>query len=368
MSESKPIPTPSTDPSAHSQTDRTDLVVGPVNPLQPSNWDAWVKTAPRAGFFHSSAWARVLTDTYGFAPVYLAATRAGVMRGALPLMEVDSWLTGRRGVGLPFTDECEPLCADADTFQTLFQSALALGRARGWKHVECRGGREFLPGVPPALEHYTHELTLSADESALFAGLDGAVRRAIRKAGKEGVSVEISRDLEAVKVFYQLQGQTRRRHGLPPQPFTWFRNIHRQVLAQNMGIVVVARKGHTPVSAAVYFHWGGQAVYKYGASDQRFQHLRGSNLVMWAAIKWFAGQGLDRLHLGRTSLVHAGLRQFKLGWGARETRLAYYKFDLLREQFVVERDETAGWHNRFFRLAPVALARLAGRMLYRHWA
>ena len=45
-------------------------------------------------------------------------------------MEVDSWLTGRRGISLPFTDDCEPLCADDETFKSLVANALAFGRSR----------------------------------------------------------------------------------------------------------------------------------------------------------------------------------------------------------------------------------------------
>jgi len=31
-------------------------------------------------------------------------------------------------------------------------------------------------------------------------------------------------------------------------------------------------------------------------------------------------------------------------------------------------DGVAGWHNRVFRRLPGPLARLAGRLLYQHWA
>jgi len=339
-----------------------------INPLQQTDWDERMAAQPQATFFHGTAWARVLTETYGYAPVYLATGHAGGLPGMLPLMEVDSWLTGRRGVSLPFTDECEPLCGDRETFQKLFQSALKLGRERGWKYLECRGGERFFPGIPVSLGHYAHCLKLRADEKTLFAGLDGGVRRAIRKAEKEGVKVEISREWGAVKAFYSLLVKTRKRHGLPPQPFSLFQNIFRHVLRPNMGVVIVARQGHTPVGAAVYFQWGNRAIYKYGASDERFQHLRGNNLVMWEAIKWCGRQGLGSLHLGRTSLANPGLRKFKLGWGAEEGKIAYFKFDLRRRQFVVERDETEGWHNRVFRSAPIFASRLAGRLLYRHWA
>jgi hypothetical protein len=345
-----------------------DGLVNQLNPLAISDWDQRVKLNPHSTFFHGAAWARVLVETYGYQPLYLTTVRNGTGSGLLPLMEVNSWLTGKRGVGLPFTDECEPLAADQAGFQKLHQSALELARSRQWKSVEYRGGQAFFAGTPPSLCHYTHRVKLSRDAQALFAGLEGGVRRAIRKAEKETVQIEVSRDLAAVKVFYQLLVKTRRRHGLPPQPFRLFHNIYRHILSQNMGVVVVARKGHTPIGAAVFFQWADEVIYKYGASDERFQHLRPNNLVMWEAIKWHGGHGLQTLNLGRTSLANSGLRRFKLGWGAAEEKIAYYKFDLQHERFVVEQDETAGWYNQFFRSAPGFVSRLAGQVLYRHWA
>ena len=111
-----------------------------------------------------------------------------------------------------------------------------------------------------------------------------------------------------------------------------------------------------------------RALYKYGASDEAFQHLRGNNLVMWEAIRWLRRLGVTTLHFGRTSLGNEGLRRFKLGWGVREEMIEYVKFDYKRNQFVQEADAAAGWHNRFFRIMPSCLSRLTGAMLYRYWA
>ena len=122
--------------------------------------------------------------TYGYAPVYFASGETGGSRSILPLMEVDSWLTGRRGIGLPFTDECEPLCQDATTFQKLFQSAVEFGKSRNWKYIECRGGRELFGRVPASLSFYGHGLDLTAGEDEVFSRLGSSVRRAIRKAEK----------------------------------------------------------------------------------------------------------------------------------------------------------------------------------------
>ena len=339
-----------------------------INPLEISNWDALFSSRPDFSFFHGAAWARALTETYGFAPFYLATGAANVPESLLPLMEVDSWLTGRRGVALPFTDECAPLAADPSENEKLFQSAVAYGRERGWKYIECRGGRNLFGAVPAALSFYTHRLELVAEEEKLFGALESSVRRAIRKSQKDGVTVEISQELKAVRTFYRLQCETRKRHGLPPQPFNFFVNIHRHILSQNQGFVALASHRGRAVAASVYFHLGGRAIYKYGASDLAQQHLRANNLVMWEAIRWLAQHGARQLHFGKTALAHEGLRRFKLAWGTVEETLEYVKYDLRKNKFVTDTDAVSGWHNAIFRALPGFMSRAAGNLLYKHWA
>lgn len=338
------------------------------NPLTKPRWDDRLGNWPAAGVFHGTAWARVLHDSYGFEPIYLSLGNPSQPDGLLPLMDVRSWLTGSRGISLPFTDECEPLLDDPDSWRALFDSALGLSRNRGWRYLELRGGRRWLGDVPASTSFWGHRLDLREGESALFRRLESSGRRAIRKAGQSGLEVEVSRDLPAVEAFFSLLCRTRKRHGLPPQPYRFFRNIQRHVMAHDQGHVVLARFHRRPVAAAVYFHLGNRALYKFGASDERFQHLRGNNLVMWEAIKWFAGHGFETLDFGRTSLSNDGLRRFKLAWGTQERRIDYVRYDLRTDQFVTVRDDATGWHNRVFRVLPIFLSRLVGRAIYRHVA
>jgi hypothetical protein len=354
--------------SLHHLANHPTDTVQPTSPFDHPDWDALVTSHPDFSFFHGSAWAKVLTETYGYAPNYFVTKEAGKIRSLLPLMEVDSWLTGRRGIALPFTDDCEPLCPDKDSFQKLFHDAVEFGKTRGWRYLECRVGRKFFDEVPAALSFYGHSLDLVPGEEKLFARLEGSVRRAIRKAEKDGVTVEISQGLEAMKIFYLLHCKTRKKHGLPPQPFAFFLNIHRHVLSQDLGMVAVASYRQTPIAASVYFHLGDRAIYKYGASDEAFQHLRGSNLVMWGAIRRYLRRGAKKLHLGRTSIANEGLRRFKLGWGVEEEKIEYAKYDLHQKKFVTDSDKAFGWYNRVFQLLPGFASRMAGNVLYRHWA
>ncbi len=334
-----------------------------VNPLEHPDWDAPLTRRPDFSFFHTAAWTRVLAETYGFKPAWLAQDQS-----FLPLMEVDSWLTGRRAISLPFTDNCPALVATADDFRKLYQEAIELGRARGWKSIELRGGRQFLAEAPASLGFYGHHLNLSAGVEALFDNLDGSARQAVRKAEREGVTIAISQTEEATRAFYGLQCLTRQRHGLPPQPLAFFLNIWRHILAQNQGMIVLASLQGVTIAGAVYFFAGDQAIYKFGASDYRRQQSRPNNLVMWSAMKWLAQRGLARLHLGKTSVANEGLRKFKLNLGATEETLEYVKFDFKGNRFTVETDAIVGWHNRVFRRLPLMASRRAGELLYKHWA
>jgi hypothetical protein len=89
-------------------------------------------------------------------------------------------------------------------------------------------------------------------------------------------------------------------------------------------------------------------------------------ILLWQAIKRFASNGFDRLHLGRTSLVNEGLRRFKLGFGAQEERIEYYKYDFVKQTFVSEIDNSTGWFNWAFRRMPLPMLQLAGEVLYPH--
>jgi lipid II:glycine glycyltransferase (peptidoglycan interpeptide bridge formation enzyme) len=198
----------------------------------------------------------------------------------------------------------------------------------------------------------------------MFGGFDASVQRAIRKAEKSDLAVEVATSLDAMRVFYRLHCGTRQKHGVPPQPFCFFKALHQHVLEREKGFIVTARLGSKAVASAIFCYFGTKALYKFGASDERFQHLRGNNLVLWEAIRRLARQGIRELNFGRTSLDNEGLRRFKLGWGAEESRINYCKFSLNEQRFVEEVDRASGWHNRVFGLVPRPLARCVGTFLY----
>jgi CelD/BcsL family acetyltransferase involved in cellulose biosynthesis len=337
-----------------------------VNPINDPDWDRLIVSHPDYTFFHSAAWAKVLHKTYRHEPVYLRCCHNGKPVALVPMMDMRSPLTGRRGVCLPFTDFCGPLIFREGDSVLVIDKLSELARERKWKHFEIRERKAFPPSTTPAVAFYGHVLDLRGSTEDLFARLKSSVRRALRKADRNDLGVQVTRTREAVLEYYQLHIQTRRRHGVPPQPVSFFQNIYDEIIKPGLGFVVTARLGSRPVAAAVFFQFGKKAVYKFGASDERVQDLRGNNLTMWEGIKFLAKNGAESLHFGRTSLENDGLRRFKLTWGTQEETIAYVKFDATAQAWVAGRDAASGFHNAVFGRLPLALNRLAGAIIYPH--
>jgi len=339
-----------------------------VDPRLIPDWDARVRQLPGATFFHGAAWTRVLAETYGYEPLFLVECRSGALQSVLPLMEVSSWLTGKRGISLPFTDRVEPLCADCDAFDRLYRFAEQLAAERGWRYLELRGGRHWRPQARASVAFHSHLLRLESDTKALFSRFDESVRRAVRKAEKGGLDLGFHQDLPAMREFYDLVCRTRKRHGVPPQPFAFYSAIQRLVIGEKSGWIVLARHQGKPIAGAVYLHSGRGAIYKFGASDEAFQNLRANNLVMWSAIQRYASEGYETFDFGRSSLHHEGLRRFKLGWGTEEAVAEYLEYHFARHEFILGKDDTKGWHTRVFGVMPSSLSQMVGQVLYRHIA
>jgi hypothetical protein len=433
------------------------MVFDILSPLGVPSWDSMLLRTPGASFFHGSAWARVLSESYGYTPLYFTVMEGEKFRALVPVMEVDSFLTGKRGVSLPFTDYCDPLIDEtvelADRVD-MFNQIVEFGKKRGWKYVELRVGKSQFPvpgsqlpvpdpstgnsarsgttgnlqprgigldprssvlgpdsafGIPqsnapgvrsqeagtrnpqpetrnvfpnpqsairnpqsesptpvPFITYLGHTLDLTKGEKALHSGLRDSTRRNIKKAAAQGVEVRITNDFEGVREFYRLHCFTRKVHGVPPQPFSFFRKIYDRVISAGHGFLVLASHGGKNIAGSVFLYFGDRAVFKYGASDRKYQELRGNNLVMWEAIKWFAGNGFKSFCFGRTELGNEGLRQFKSGWGAEEQQIQYFKYDLPQGAFVVGKPKGEPIYIGIFRHTPIPVLNVIGSLLYRH--
>lgn len=337
-----------------------------LNPITYPGWDDLVLSHPEGSFFHASAWAKTLSESYGYLPKYFTVIKENQLAALLPVMEVNSLFTGKRGVSLPFTDLCDPILDPSLPFDHLLDFVVRAGKRAGWRSIELRTGCQFLLQNHPAILYLRHELRLEKDEQKLLSTFRDSTRRNIRKAAGEGVKVRMVNTEEGVEGFFRLNSLTRKEHGLPPQPFFFFEKVREHILSKSLGHLFMAEHGGKKIAASVFFHFNGRAYYKYGASDKGAQHLRANNLVMWEAVRWYAANGSESLCMGRTEPGHQGLLQFKSGWGAVPKSLRYFRYDIRKGAFVPSVSKVTGFHNKIFRNMPIPVLNRIGSILYRH--
>lgn len=342
-----------------------NLTVKLIDPLNDAGVSQWLERSWETTIFHSASWARVMAESYGYRPLYFMLYDSGACRGCLPVMEVDSVFTGKRGVCLSFSDYCGAIAEGVEDFSLLLQAVLDYGRSRRWRYAEFRGEPRLRN--ERASEVYAHHLIeLSPDEGLMLSRLRKSTARGINKAVKEGVAVAVGNSLQETMEYYRLHCLTRRRQGLPPQPKRFFVNLHQHLIGKGLGFTALARQGDATVAGMVCLHFGRNAIYKYGASDLEQQQLRANNLLFWELIKKCGRDGFRYLSLGRTDLNNEGLMNFKNGWGGSMSDLYYHRYDFTSGSFVAGQERNLEPYRRLLTKLPVPLLRALGTLAYRH--
>lgn len=353
---------------------RSDVVTA-FNPLEDSRWDDFVTSHPQSSIFHSIGWLEALRRTYDYRPVVLSTSLQGPLKNGLIFCEVDSWITGRRGVSLPFSDHCEPLTNQNGDEQVFLSSLPELVNRQRFQYFELRIAQnvEFSDGPSPkslsrsTCTYYFHRLSLVPDLNTLFDSLHkDSTQRKIRRAEREGLGYEIGNSTELLDAFFHLQILTRRRHGLPPQPKTWFRNI--LACLGDATQIRVAYRGKTPIAAILTLTHKDTVVYKYSCSDAAYHNLGATQMLLWRTIEESKRDGMRVLDLGRSHPSNKGLLRFKSQLGSTVSALSYLRFTSALSPIGTYQhaDRAATFRFELFNRIPAALSCALGSRLYRH--
>lgn len=343
-----------------------------IRPLEDPRWSGLIEQHPRASVFHSSEWLQALHQTYGYEPVAFTTTAAGEeLQNAILGCRINSWLTGRRIVSLPFSDHCDPLleaAADIQHFLPVLANTLHKEKLR---YVELRPLAQLAEtGVSllPEATYYFHQLDLAPSLETLFRNLHkDSIQRRIRRAEREGLVYENGRSPSLLQDFWRLHLLTRRRHHIPPQPFKWFQALV-DIFGSNLQIRV-AYHGGQPVAAILTLRHKETLVYKYGCSDEAFHNLGGTPYLLWMTIQEASREGLRVFDLGRSDVDNAGLVTFKDRWGAAKSTLIYYRLVPANFSFfsaIPEKGAGLSRAKRVLASLPDSLFCLTGNLLYKH--
>jgi FemAB-related protein (PEP-CTERM system-associated) len=292
-----------------------------------SEWDSYVASHPEGTIDHAWGWQRIFLDVFGHRSRYLAARRNGCVVGVLPLVLFDSRLFGRFITSVPFLNYGGVLADDPTIVTALVARARELGGAFGASHIELRHTSRQAPDLP-CRQHklrLTRELPSTSEE--LWARVDKKVRNLVRKAQKEGLTVETG-GAGLVAPFYDVFAHNMRDLGTP----VYSRALFTQTLAQfpEAARVHLVRLGQTPVAASITLRHHDTVLVPWASSLRDYRQHAPNMLLYWAMLEHAVVAGAATFDFGRSS-PGGGTHQFKLQWGASERPLCWEYVLLTRD-------------------------------------
>ena len=339
-----------------------------LDPLRDPRWPEFLDRHSSASVFHSRGWLDALRRTYGYEPIaYTTSPPGAELANGLVFCRIDSWLTGRRLVSLPFSDHSEPLVDSEDALHDMLGVLTRDLSREKWRHIEIRPLHSPV-GNPGCFEKssvfYSHRMDLQPPIEVLFRSFHkDCIQRKIRRAEREALTYETGRSDVLLRQFYQLLMLTCRRRQLPPQPIAWFRHLIDGI-GDSLTIHVASTNGR-PVASILTLSFKRTLVFKYGCSDTAFNRLGGTHFLFWKAIQEAKRAGLLEFDLGRSDLDTPGLVTFKDRWGTTRSVLNYFRCSRSPAPRV-----SLAWPRRIarhcFARIPDRFLIAAGEKLYRH--
>jgi CelD/BcsL family acetyltransferase involved in cellulose biosynthesis len=333
------------------------------------------KQAKDASFFYSEAWLNLITRLYKHPIVPLLTTnQAGQTTGFLPLCSVQSPLTGRRLIGLPYSDYYPLLASDDKTANDLIDQAIDLAQRQKVRYLELRTGpNEILAKRTDLVENNSLVrplISLPGDPDTAWSNLRRTQRQHVKKSRELGVKVRVAQQREDVAHYYRLHVQTYcQKHGVLAQPAQFFYGMWDSLAADGkMQLLLAEYEGRAIAGMILLMSDNKTFRYAYGATDKRYLYLAANNLFMWTAIKWGCENGYQVLDMGSTARDDEGAMEFKRRWGAIPEPLPYYYYYPAAIGLVAksEKSQTRHFLSSCWKHLPTAITGPLGGQLYRH--
>ena len=169
-------------------------------------------------------------------------------------------------------------------------------------------------------------LDLQKSEEEILTGMRQRLRRALRKAEKNGLEVEKSTNPEDIHEFYQIQLQTAGRHNFIAFSEDFLAKQFAAFAPNDEAVLYTAKYQGEILAQNFMIFYGNEASYHYGVSSELGTKLSGAPLLHMAAMRDARERGIKRYNfwgiVGEDETWHRfyGVSQFKRGFGVTEYR------------------------------------------------
>jgi peptidoglycan pentaglycine glycine transferase (the first glycine) len=256
-------------------------------------WHQSLGRYPQAHILQTAEWGALKAD-FGWRPVYVAAQDAGalVLFRGLPLGFSLAYIP--RG---PFGEGWSDLWPKIDTVCRERKAVFLKVEPDAWEGDPAEAelaAAGFKPSPHEIQPRRTVVLDISGEEEQILAAMKQKTRYNIRLAGRKGVVVEASDNLE---IFGELMDVTGERDEFGVHTLDYYRRAYELFHPAGGCELLIASFEGQPLAGVMVFKQGKRAWYFYGASNNQHRNLMPTYLAQWEAIRWAKQQGCTEYDL-----------------------------------------------------------------------
>lgn len=275
--------------------------------------------------YQLSAWRMAVQEAYGFTAGVITYREDGQLLGFLPFNQVRDPFGRSQIVSLPFCDMGAAIALH-DAVREKLEKALVQAGTTATRGCELRqGALPMTDGEQLAGHKVTMQLALPSSSSELLASYVPKLRSQIKKAEKNGLTVEITTEPTLVRDFYAVYAANMHRLGSPPHSLNWFERIAASYHAADGLLLCVVKYADKVVGAGFVLRAGNRAVIPWASTLADFNHLAPNMLLYWSIQSWLADHEINHFDFGR-STYGEGTYRFKKQWGAEPVPLKWTKY------------------------------------------
>jgi lipid II:glycine glycyltransferase (peptidoglycan interpeptide bridge formation enzyme) len=248
---------------------------------------------PEAHLLQSAAWGALKAD-FGWEPVFVRQDQSAAMLllRKLPLGFHAAYLP-RGPLGQNWQKlwpEVDQICRDRKAVFLKVEPDL-IEPLTTKDSVNLRG---FTPGAVTVQPPRTLVISLQGTEDEWLAQMKQKTRYNVRLAGRKGIVVKPSQDLDT---FYAMMQVTGERDGFGVHSRAYYRRAYELFSPDERCVLLMAEFEGKPLAGLMIFRRGPRAWYFYGASTDEERSRMPTYLLQWEAMRWAAAHGCTEYDL-----------------------------------------------------------------------
>lgn len=324
-------------------------------------WDAYVRSAPGATFFHLAGWREIVEDVCGHRAHYLVARRGGCIVGVLPLARQRSLLFGNALISTPFCVYGGAVADDAAARNALLDAAEDLARDLHVDYLELRNLAPVDRDWPTKQLYVTFRKPITGDAEKDMNAIPRKQRAMVRKGIEAKLEAGVDED---VGRFFEAYSESVRNLGTPVLGKSYFAAL-RRVFGPSCEVLTVTQ-GAGLVASVMSFYFRDEVLPYYGGGTAAARACKGNDFMYWELMRRAGERGVRLFDYGR-SKRDTGSFSFKEHWGFVPQDL-HYQYCLVRARSMPDfspRNPKYHFFIEAWKRLPLPVARTVGPVIAR---